>query len=356
MKATLLLFFTSVLSIISVDAQNLARDQALQIGVQNDGTGNGKFWFERGDSSPPFVHAGHIVISQGSQISLTLKGATSGLGVDAPYDDGSQTRLDFFTSSNGRGWVTAHVLKPEIKSTRPEPPRDERPSTHKALCSAAELAIREGDLDFLKALLKRGLQINEALDFEDGDTLLHEVVYSDDLAIVKFLLANGADPNVRNRYGDRPIDNAISVKEEALCKLLARPNGNEGEVDGIPTGLIEEVLPHQSSNEIFFVSWNGQDPSLDVLAEIHKTVPKAMPASRMETLKRRPLGAHSWYRDQESNEFGSLIEVTLGKAGDAWAASVRMTVGPVMAGGGWKGKARKEYGYWYTYDVDGWDE
>lgn len=357
MKALSILLLITTICVTDVLAQALTRDQALKIGSDNDGIGNGKFWFEHGDSSPPFTHAGHITISQGSQISLTLNdGATTGLGVDAPYDDGSQTRLDFFTSSNGKGWVAAHVLKPEIEKTRPEAPRDERPATHKAHSPAAKLAIEQGDLDFLGALLKKGLQVNEALDFEDGDTLLHEATSWGKVDVMKFLLAAGADPTIRNRYGDRPIDTVIEGEKEDLCALLARPNHEEALVDGIPSGLIEELLPHRSKDEIIFVSWNGGDPAPELLAAIRKTIPSARAASLMATLDRRPLGAHSWYQDKATKEFGSLIEVNLDKKDEVWTATVRTTVGPVMAGGGWKGKARKKYGYWYTFDVNGWDE
>lgn len=329
----------------------------MKIGSDNDGAGNGSFWFEQGDASPPFTHAGHIVISRGSQITLTVNGpGTAGLGVDAPYHDESQTRLDFFTSSKGTGWVVAHVLKPEIADTRPAPPKDERPSVHQALCSAAELAIREGDLEFLKMLIKRGLQINEALDFEEGHTALHRAVWHGEIDIVKYLLEQGADREARNRFGERPIDEAIQLRADKLYPLLAKPPAKDEMVDGIPVGVLEQVLPRGAGDEVFFVSWDEKDPSPELLASIRKILPKARPASRMKTLERRPLGAHSWYQDKDNREFGSLIEVKLGSTGEIWTARVRTTVGPVMAGGGWEGQVSKAHGYWHLDGRRGWDE
>ena len=297
------------------------------------------------------------MISRGSQITLTVNGpGTAGLGVDAPYHDESQTRLDFFTSSKGTGWVVAHVLKPEIADTRPAPPKDERPAVHQALCSAAELAIREGDLEFLKVLIKRGLQINEALDFEAGHTALHRTVWHGEIDIVKYLLEQGADREVRNRFGERPIDEAIQLKADKLYPLLAKPPAKDELVDGIPVGVLEQVLPRGAGDGVFFVSWDEKDPSPELLASIRKILPKARPASRMKTLERRPLGAHSWYQDKDNREFGSLIEVKLGSTGEIWTARVRTTVGPVMAGGGWEGQVSKAHGYWHLNGRRGWDE
>lgn len=173
---------------------------------------------------------------------------------------------------------------------------------------------------------------------------------------MQYLLENNADPDIRNRHGERAINLAIEYQAPELCELLAKPEAEEKFVEGIPVGIIETVLPHRSTEEIVFVSWNDRDPSPEMLAAIRKTLPKARTASRMKTLERRPLGAHSWYRDTETDEFGSLIEVSLKKSDGKWLVKVRNTVGPAMAGGGWEGKLLKKYGYWIADDVGGWDE
>lgn len=355
MKTFPLICLAGILLCIRVSAQSLTREEALKTGHANEGAGNGEFWFEQGDPSPPFRHVGKIVIPQGSAIYLGLGDGRKDLGVNASSDDGSQTRLDFFTSAKGKGWVTAHVLKPEVKSTV-EKPQDERPAIHKALSPAARLAVQEGDTDFLEVLLKRGLQVNGALDFESGDTLLHEAVASGGPGLVEFLLKKGAQSDIRNRHGDRPADLAITMGNRDICRLLAKPDGGENKIGDIPAGLIEQVLPHESTKEVFFISWAGEDPSGDVLKEIRRWLPHARPKSAMEALERRPLGASSWYQDKDTHEFGTLIQIRLKKGKDYWDASVRSTVGPSLAGGGWEARIQKRFGYWYSDRKRAWVE
>lgn len=323
--------------------QKLTRAEALQLGADNGGIGNGSFWHAHGDATPPFSHAGSIYISQGNSVTLELNDEKdTRVGLHPPSSDGSQTRLDFFTSKNGQGWVVSSVLEPEYVDEARETVSNELPPKHAELCHAAKLAISYDDTYFLEVLFVNGLQINEPLETEYGDTLLHEACWGK-LDVVKFLLEHGADPSIRNLSGKLPIHNAIFGKEEEICKLLAGPEVEEPVVDQFPAGLIEAVLPYRYyRNEVMFVSWNDSDPSEALLAEIQKTIPRARPNSQMESVDRRPLGAPSYFRDKDSKEFGYQIIVKLNKDGDVWNVDV------CLAGeGGWEGIARQAYGYWY---------
>lgn len=335
------------------------REQALKIGADNGGVGNGKFWFEDGDASPPFVHAGHIEISPGNEVFRKLNGDPyAGSMADAPHDDGSLTRVDFFTSSNGKGWIAVHVLKPEVEPAKKKAAVDNRPEEHLKLASAGELAVFGGDMEFLALLLSKGLEINLPIDSESGDTLLHKAVDSGQPGTVEFLLRKGADRGIRNHYGSKPIKYAISRKDGKLCKLLEVSEEKAPVINGVPAGLIEQLLWDSSRDEPTFITWNGKDPDQELLAEIRKTIPHARPASGMVTLERRPLGAETWYQDKESKEFGQLVEVTAekDKEGKIWNVSVRKSAGPVMAGGGRRAKMREEYGCWTDFDHEFWAE
>ncbi|KAG2430177.1 hypothetical protein HXX76_010276 [Chlamydomonas incerta] len=43
---------------------------------------------------------------------------------------------------------------------------------------------------------------------EDGESALHTAARGNHLDVVKFLIARGADPNVQNGYGNKPVDEA----------------------------------------------------------------------------------------------------------------------------------------------------
>jgi len=86
---------------------------------------------------------------------------------------------------------------------------------------------REGDkaTEFLR---KPGSTIVNTRDITNGDTGLHIVVARSDLLWVRFLLQNGADPNIRNKKGLTPLQLATALSftdgVEALIKGGASVN------------------------------------------------------------------------------------------------------------------------------------
>ena len=71
-------------------------------------------------------------------------------------------------------------------------------------------AVRNSSFQTAKVLLNRGAN-PDAVD-SDGDTALHEAVRltdeAENVVLVSLLLDKGADPNIRNRAGWRPLDSA----------------------------------------------------------------------------------------------------------------------------------------------------
>jgi len=116
------------------------------------------------------------------------------------------------------------------------------------------VAVREGDLDMVELLIKYAnpniknnkgllpihyakncqimtklLQITKDLNIRDA-TLLHNAAKNGCKEVAKFLLDNGADPNVRDDEGRTPLHYASNVEvAELLLKHGADPNAQDNE-------------------------------------------------------------------------------------------------------------------------------
>ena len=77
-----------------------------------------------------------------------------------------------------------------------------------------------GDVDAAAVLLAHGAEINAA--GEDGDTPLHRAFMAkvNKVKMIKFLLSRGADPDVRNRYGESPRDEATSLNDPEITRAM----------------------------------------------------------------------------------------------------------------------------------------
>lgn len=104
-------------------------------------------------------------------------------------------------------------------------------------------AVRKGDGDeVVKMLDQPGQRIVNSRDVTTGEGALHIVVKRGDAAYLKFLLARGADPNMRDGRGDTPLLLAVQYGQNALVDVLtagkANPNLGNG---GGETPLIRAV-------------------------------------------------------------------------------------------------------------------
>jgi hypothetical protein len=336
----------------------LSREEALTLGRTHDGRDIEKLWFEHGDKTGPYHHAGRVIIGKGGGATYQVGDPSGmrrpcGIGVNPGT---IETRLDFFTSVDGEAWVTAHIFKPEVEVAERRRDDDPRSKTQQALGPAAKLAIDQGDLVFLKALLERGLELDGYLDNKSRPTALYQAVWERQPDLVKFLMEQGADPTIRDHFGDRPIDLAIEREMPEICEMLKRPEGQAAEVAGVPEDLLESIFHPCRKDELHFIEWNGGAPPEALLTWLRERGSEARPSSRLETLDTRPLGAATWYRDTVDGRFGRLIEAGAKREGDTWKVSVRNTSGPAMAGGGWAASYTLHHGYWHGKTTDAWDE
>lgn len=104
-------------------------------------------------------------------------------------------------------------------------------------------AVRKGNGDeVVKMLDQPGQRIVNARDITSGEGALHIVVKRGDSTYLRFLLARGADPNMRDGRGDTPLLLAVQYGQNALVDVLtaskANPNLGNG---GGETPLIRAV-------------------------------------------------------------------------------------------------------------------
>src|SRR5207249_11953572 len=83
-------------------------------------------------------------------------------------------------------------------------------------------AIHKNDSAAVKALLRRGAQVN-AKDADGATPLMHAAIYGDP-GLMKVLLDKGADPNARNKVGATAL--LWSVHDVRKVRLLAGKGAN----------------------------------------------------------------------------------------------------------------------------------
>ena len=81
-------------------------------------------------------------------------------------------------------------------------------------------AYYERPTELVALLVKRGAKINERNFF--GNTPLQLAMRNNSLGVVKILLANGADPRIRNNHGADAITEAKAYGFTSIAKLLAK--------------------------------------------------------------------------------------------------------------------------------------
>ncbi|CAK7901101.1 oxysterol-binding protein homolog 1 [[Candida] anglica] len=92
------------------------------------------------------------------------------------------------------------------------------------------------DFDNLESLLVSNPRASELLDINGGDpdtgnTVLHEFIKKDDVAMCEWILKHGGDPFKRDRRGKLPVD--LVTKNDALKRLLKNASRNSSLMDPV---------------------------------------------------------------------------------------------------------------------------
>ncbi len=103
----------------------------------------------------------------------------------------------------------------------------------------------EKSTDVESILAKPGSRIIDTQDPSTGDGALHIVVRRDDSKYLSYLLAKGADPNLKNRQDETPLLIAVDRGFTDLIPILVKGKANPNLAgDGGQTPLIRAVLRH----------------------------------------------------------------------------------------------------------------
>lgn len=118
-------------------------------------------------------------------------------------------------------------------SMPPAPPPPYYGSYHEPDDDATKFrhAVAEGDIPTAEQLLNASLAADEPVDFVTtphwhGSTALFEAARSGHLAMAKWLVARGADPDHANEWGDSPANEAASMGHWDLVWYLADSGAN----------------------------------------------------------------------------------------------------------------------------------
>ena len=91
-------------------------------------------------------------------------------------------------------------------------------------------AMRTGNIEMVKATIDMGFDINQKNEVSswdrqgfakgDGNTALYDAVFNRNFKMTSYLLDNGADPNIANKYGYTPLSRATYECQPKLMKSL----------------------------------------------------------------------------------------------------------------------------------------
>ncbi|PCG09058.1 hypothetical protein COA17_09175 [Sphingomonas ginsenosidimutans] len=104
-------------------------------------------------------------------------------------------------------------------------------------------AVRKGDGNAVISILDQpGQTIINTRDVTNGEGALHIVVKRGDSTYLRYLLAKGADPNIRDGHGDTPMLLAVQYGQPEIVKILAAAKANANLANGSgETPLIRAV-------------------------------------------------------------------------------------------------------------------
>jgi hypothetical protein len=258
------------------------------------------------------------------------------------------------------GWWVLEERQPPVRNPVPEQPKPEL--RHADLAPLAAETCWHGNITLINALIDGGVDPAIALNPEEPypDTLLEQAAWSKNprflAALLKKSPALQANRNLLHKAAQRAFDEGNEAALAALEKPLSGVKAGS-----FPAEMIGDLIGDglQDSKEPLFISFNDADPDKAIMAQMKKHWPTAVPFSEAvqgEFKQDKDETFGSSYQLRSTKKNGTKIEITISAEDDGtWNYSIRQTRG-FLAGGGTKGRLVFSHGYWFTKNVQGWDE
>ena len=119
------------------------------------------------------------------------------------------------------------------------------------------LTARSGFYDTCEALLKVGAPVN--CQQVDGSTPLHGASFYGHRIIVELLLEYGADPTVKNKWGNTPVDEAGS---DDVCELFSRYK------DDAISKVVTSLMAQNLASRVRLIEYQGKVIGKEILRSI----------------------------------------------------------------------------------------
>ena len=89
------------------------------------------------------------------------------------------------------------------------------------------VAAGKGNVSIAELLIQNGAEVNARLPF-NGYTSLHLASRDGNIKMAELLIAQGAEIDAKSKYGETPLDLAMSKEHKELVDLLRKHGGHSG--------------------------------------------------------------------------------------------------------------------------------